>query len=74
MEDVAKSFRDLSRSIPMLANAGRDQEEELRHRISDLEDSIEEYKGHLDNEKEHSVAACAAKCATQRIAERCALR
>lgn len=58
----------------MLANAGRDHEEELKQKIADLEDSIEDYKSHLDNEKEHSVAACAAKCATQRIAERCALR
>jgi len=71
-KEVAKLFKEVSKSVPLLANAGREEEEKLNNKISDLESSIEEYKSHL--EKEHSVAVCAAKCATQRIAERSALR
>ncbi|XP_065340719.1 paramyosin-like [Cloeon dipterum] len=67
-------FNEVSKSLPLIANVRREHEEELAAQISDLQDSIEEYKRHLDGEKDHSVAVCAAKCATQRIAERSALR
>ncbi|XP_059474825.1 centrosomal protein of 290 kDa-like [Neocloeon triangulifer] len=72
-DDLKGLFKEVSKSLPLIAHSRKEHDEELSAKMSDLEGSIEEYKRHLEEEN-HSVAVCAAKCATQRIAERFALR
>jgi anion-transporting ArsA/GET3 family ATPase len=74
VDEIKELFAEMSRTVPMFSEALQSESVKYVNQIEDLKIEAEELKNHLNNETEHSIALCAARAASQRLAEREALR
>lgn len=73
MHEILDVMTKLQSCMPPLASSWQEQVHQVEEQLADTRAEVEELRRHLD-EGDHSIAVCAARAASQRLAERTALR